>query len=175
MGLNVINNTGTNYTLYYNVLDYFKTIMDNHPSLIQVTQGDVFSVDTREFPAYPLGNIIVTNARFSDSVTVYTCQLTVADKVKLKNNESSGSYNEMSVPFEGVDDVVDIHANTLSILNDLLSYTQYGVEGFEMDGNITCDAFKQEYDNGLAGWSANFSIRTHNNRDRCLFDLLPQS
>ena len=133
MGLNVINNTGTNYTLYYNVLDYFKTIMDNHPSLIQVTQGDVFGVDTREFPAYPLGNIIITNARFSDSLTVYTCQLTVADKVKLKNNESVGVYNKETVPFEGTDDVVDIHANTLAIINDLLSYTQYVFTNFDID------------------------------------------
>ena len=133
MGLNVINNTGTNYTLYYNVLDYFKTIMDNHPSLIQVTQGDVFGVDTREFPAYPLGNIIITNARFADSLTVYTCQLTVADKVKLKNNESVGVYNKETVPFEGTDDVVDIHANTLAIINDLLSYTQYVFTNFDID------------------------------------------
>jgi hypothetical protein len=171
----LVHNISTNYSLYYNVLNYFKTIMSNHPSINFVSQGDVFAVDVTEFPQYPIGNIIITNAIFEEKATLYTCQLVVADKIKLKNNESVGAHNEMSVPFEGVDDVVDIHANTLSILNDLLSYTQYGVEGFEMNGNITCDAFKQQYDNGLAGWSANFSIRTHNNRDRCLFDLLPQS
>jgi hypothetical protein len=173
MGLNVINNTGTNYTLYYNVLDYFKTIMDNHPSVIQVTQGDVFSVDTREFPAYPLGNIIITNATFSDSVTVYTCQLTVADKVKLKNNESVGEYNKETVPFEGTDDTVDIHANTLAIINDLVSYTQYVFTNFDIDGDISCVAFKDQFANGLAGWVATFDLTTHNDRPRCLFNLYP--
>jgi hypothetical protein len=173
MGLNVINNSSTNYTLYYNVLDYFKTIMDNHPSLIQVTQGDVFGVDTREFPAYPLGNIIITNARFSDSLTVYTCQLTVADKVKLKNNESVGVYNKEVVPFEGTDDVVDIHANTLAIINDLLSYTQYVFTNFDIDGDISCAAFKDQFANGLAGWVATFDLTTHNDRPRCLFNLYP--
>jgi hypothetical protein len=173
MGLNVINNTGTNYTLYYNVLEYFKTIMDNHPSLIQVTQGDVFGVDTREFPAYPLGNIIITNASFADSTTVYTCQLTVADKVKLKNNESVGVYNKEVVPFEGTDDVVDIHANTLAIINDLLSYTQYVFTNFDINGDINCAAFKDQFANGLAGWVATFDLTTHNDRPRCLFNLYP--
>ena len=44
-GLNVINNTGTNYSLYYNVLDYFKTIMSNHPAIESATQGDIFEID----------------------------------------------------------------------------------------------------------------------------------
>ncbi len=29
----IVENSGVNYTLYYNILDYFKTIMTNHPSL----------------------------------------------------------------------------------------------------------------------------------------------
>ena len=45
---NVVQNTGVNYSLYYNVLDYFKTIMDNHPSIDAVTQGNIFEIDTDE-------------------------------------------------------------------------------------------------------------------------------
>jgi hypothetical protein len=56
---NVVQNQDRNYSLYYNVLDYFKAIMKNHPSINYVSQGDVFSVDNREFPAYPLGNIFI--------------------------------------------------------------------------------------------------------------------
>ena len=165
----------TNYSLYYNALEYFKTIMKNHPSLNYVSQGDVFSIDTREFPQYPLGNILITNASLEDSSTIYTCQLTIADKMKLKSNESSGSFNQQSIDFEGVNDVVDIHANTLSIINDLLSYTQYSpsAQAFEVDGTVTCTAFKEEFDNGLAGWVADFDVRVHNDRNRCLFELLP--
>ena len=118
MGLNVVNNIGTNYSLYYNALDYFKTIMVNHPGIEVVTQGDIFDVDTEEYPAYPIGNILITNAVFDDSVTVYSCQLIVADKVKLKNNESTGPFNKQIIPFFGKDDAVDVHANTLSIIND---------------------------------------------------------
>ena len=173
-GLNVINNTGTNYSLYYNVLDYFKTIMSNHPAIESATQGDIFEIDDNEFPAYPLGNILITNAVFDGSQTVYTCQLTIADKIKLKNNESTGVYNKQTIPFYGTDDTVDIHANTLSIINDLVSYTQYATSNFDIDGTIRCEAFKDKFDNGLGGWVATFDLTTHNDRPRCLYNLLPE-
>ena len=162
-----------NYSLYYNVLEFFRTIMKNHPSLNYVSQGDVFSIDTREFPQYPLGNIIVTGANFGEKYTDYTCQIVVADKSKLKGMESSGSFNELTNEFEGSDDTVDIHANTLSILNDLTSYISRKEEGMEIQGEVSCTAFKERFDNGLAGWSADFTLRVHNDRPICLFDLNP--
>ena len=119
-------NAGNNYTLYYNVLDYFKTIMDNHPSIDQVSQGDFYGLDGQEYPYYPVGNVNILGADFDTKNTDYTIQLIVADKVKLKNNESDGRTDAMSVPFYDVDDVVDIHANTLSILNDLISFHLLG-------------------------------------------------
>jgi len=164
---------GTNYTLYYNVLNYLKMIMKNHPSIKYVTQGDVFSIDTFEFPQYPLGNVIITNATFDGKSTDYGVQIVVADKTKLKGNESSGSHNVQTIEFEGVDDTVDIHANTLSILNDLISFTDRKEEGFEVNGTVSCTAFKQDFDNGLAGWTADFTLRVHNDRNICLFDLNP--
>jgi len=161
----------TNYTLYYNVLNYLKTIMKNHPSINYVTQGDVFSIDTKEFPQYPIANVIITDATFDGKSTDYGVQIVVADKTKLKSNESSGSNNTQTIEFEGVDDTVDIHANTLSILNDLISYTDRKEEGFEVNGTVSCTAFKERFDNGLAGWSADFTLRVHNDRNFCLFDL----
>ena len=172
-GLNVINNTGTNYSLYYNVLDYFKTIMSNHPAIESATQGDIFEIDDNEFPAYPLGNILITNAVFDGSQTVYTCQLTIADKIKLKNNESIGSANNQTIPFEGTDDVVDIHANTLSIVNDIVSFSRTGVQAFEFSGDPRAIPFKDNFDNGLAGWVVTFNLKVFNSADTCLFNLYP--
>jgi hypothetical protein len=171
--MSIIENSGVNYSLYYNVLEYFSAIMSNHPSIAKVSQGDLYGIDTTEFPAYPIGNIMISNARFEDSVTIYACQLIVADKVKDKNNESAVRTNAQTVPFYRTDDTVDIHANTLSILNDLLSYTQYSTSNFDITGGIRCTAFRDDFDNGLAGWSADFELITHNDRPRCLFNLLP--
>lgn len=168
----IIHNTGTNYSLYYNVLDYFKTIMSNHPSIGTVSQGDASDMDDEQFPAYVLGNVNIIEARWGDTVSIYQIELTIADKVKNKNNESEAVNNKQTLPFFKVDDVVDIQANTLSILNDLTSYTQRSVEGFDIDGEILCTPFSDRFNNGLAGWVATFSLVTHNDRNRCLFELL---
>ena len=171
MGAAVINNQGTNYTLYYNILDFFKTIMKNHPSLNFVSQGDMFSIDTKEFPAYPLGNISITKVDFLEKNIIYTVQLTIADKVKDKNNESIGSANNQTIPFDGTDDTVDIHANTLSIMNDLLCYTRTGVQAFEFATEPSAQPFKDNFDNGLAGFVTTFNLRVFNSCDTCLFEL----
>jgi hypothetical protein len=176
MSQQIVHNTGINYTLYYNILNYFRTILKNHPSIGVATYGDLTDFDTKEFPAYPVGNVLITNSEFGSNVTTYTVQLTVADKIKNKNNESSGSLNQQSIDyFKGVDDTIDIHNNTLGILNDLTSYTQRGVAGFEIDGEIGCVPFSDRFNNGLAGWVATFSLTTHNDKNRCLFFLVNPS
>lgn len=169
-----VANNSKNFTLYYNILEYFRIIMSNHPSIERVTQGDNFDIDTDEFPRYPLGNINITNVRFQDKVTSYNVQLIVADKVKLKNNESVGTSNFQVVPFEGSDDSVDILSNTLAILNDLISFTKKSEDAvaFTIDTEVNCTPFKDDFDNGLCGWSATFDVRVLNQGNACLFNLL---
>lgn len=168
----IITNTGTNYTLYYNVLNYFKTIMSNHPSVGVATYGDITALDTKQFPAYPIANVNFLNTTFGTSTTDFTVQLIVADKVKNKNNESDGRNNEQILPFFGIDDSVDIYANTLAILNDLTSYTQRGLTNFDINGDITCEPFSDDFSNGLSGWVSTFTLTTHNDKNRCLFFLV---
>jgi hypothetical protein len=169
----IITNTGTNYTLYYNVINYFRTIMDNHPSIGLTTLGDLWDIGEREFPSYPIANIQILESDFGTSTTGFKIELMVADKVKNKNNESNPTNNEQTIPYYGVDDRVDVYANTLAIINDLTSYTQRSVTGFEINDDITCTPFADRLDNGLAGWTASFTLTTHNDKNRCLFFLIP--
>jgi hypothetical protein len=154
----IVHNSGINYSLYYNVLNYFKTIMSNHPSIAMVSQGALSDFDYDEFPNYPVGNVTITQTNWGTSTTDYQIQLIVA--------------NEITLPFYKRDDLVDIHANTLSILNDLTSYTQRSVDGFEINTEIVCEPFSDRFNNGLAGWSATFTLTTHNDKNRCLFFLI---
>lgn len=170
----ILNNLGTNYSLYYNLLDFFKTICSNHPSVGHVTQGNIEDFDTREFPKYPIVNVAVLESRIIGSTTIYQMQLIVADKIKNKNNESLDETNKQILPFYGVDDTVDIHANTFGIINDLTSFLERGTTAFmiETDTEILCTPFQDRFNNGLAGWVAEFALVAHNNRNRCLFDLI---
>ena len=167
------NNLAVNYTLYFNVLEYFKTIMQNHPTIQSVTQGDIAQIDDEQFQLYPLGNVNILGANFNTNTTDYTIQLIVADKIKNKNNESVGRTNVLDVPFYGQDDTVDIWANTLGVVNDLTSYTQYSVESFNINEEILNEPFAERFNNGLAGWVSTFTVTTHNDRPRCLYNLYP--
>lgn len=166
-------NQGVNYTLYYNALDYFETIMSNHPQITKVTTGELGDVDDREFPMYPLGNINILSSTISNSTTIHEIQLVIADKIKNKDNESNPLTNEQTISFYGVDDVIDILANTLGIINDLTSYTQYSVASFDIVDDIICEPFMDRFNNGLAGHVATFNLVTHNDRPRCIYDLYP--
>lgn len=172
MAIPIKTNTGINYTLYYNVLNYFKTIMSNHPSVQVASYGSLEEIDMNQFPAYPIANIDILDTNFGTNTTNFTIQLTVADKVKNKNNESSGSNNAQTISYYKTDDTVDIHTNTLAIINDLTSFTQRGVQGFEINEDIVCEPFKDRFDNGLAGWQSTFTLTTHNDKNRCLFFLV---
>jgi hypothetical protein len=169
----IVKNSAENFSLYYNTLNYFKTIMVNHPSIAKVSQGDIYNFDATEFPQYPIGNVVITNANFGSKTTDYQVQLIVADKVKvMRDDDLVERTNIQKVPFEGTDDVVDIHANTLSILNDLTAYTQKSNYGMEINSDINCTPFVDRFNNGLAGWSAEFTLTVHNDKNRCLFFLI---
>lgn len=149
--------------------------MSNHPSIEVVTQGNVENFDTREYTEYPIGNVNILSADFGVSTTDFEIQLTIADKIKNLNNESGDRTNAQTIPFKGVDDTIDIHANTLAIINDLTSYTQRSVTGFEINSVTNCIPFEDRFNNGLAGWVTTFTLTTHNDRNRCLFFLINPS
>jgi hypothetical protein len=175
MSQQIVHNTGTNYTLYYNVVNYFRTIMGNHPSIGATSLGDLWDIGERQFPQYPIANIQILETDFGTSTTDFKVELLVADKVKNKDNESDDRTNAQTIPYYQVDDKVDVLANTLAILNDLTAYTQRGVAGFEINDDITCTPFADRLDNGVAGWTATFTLTTHNDKNRCLFFLINPS
>jgi hypothetical protein len=49
------------------------------------------------------------------------------------------------------------------------------VTNFDIDSDIVCEAFEDNFDNGLAGWVAGFDLVTHNDRDKCIFNLFDQN
>jgi hypothetical protein len=172
---NVVQNQNVNYALYYNVLDYFKIIMKNHPSINHVSQGDASDFDQNAFPAYPVANVMISQSELREKTIVHTIELIVADKVKLKNNDSAPTTNEETEEYYGGDDSVDILANTLAIINDLTTYTQFSVEAFNIEGNIIVTPFKDRFNNKLAGHVASFRLVSYANRNRCTYTLLTDS
>jgi hypothetical protein len=173
MGSALVTNTNVNYTNYYNLINVLADYCGQHPSIATTGNEDLADFDEREFPNYPVANINVLGTTFTKTTTDFQVQILIADKYKEKNNESNDRTNEMEVAFFGTDDKYDVWANTLGIMNDVTSFIQRGVTGFEINGEIACKQFHERFDSGLAGWTINFTLTTHNDKNRCLFELYP--
>jgi hypothetical protein len=173
MGSALVTNTNVNYTNYYNLINVLADYCGQHPSIENTGNEDLSDFDEREFPNYPVANINVLATTFKETTTDFDIQILIADKYKEKNNESDNRTNEMEVAFFGTDDKYDVWANTLAIMNDVTAFIQRGVTGFEINGEITCKQFHERFDSGLAGWTITFTLTTHNDKNRCLFELYP--
>ena len=169
----LVTNTNVNYTNYYNLINFFAEYMAQHPSITSVSTEEIDEFDKREFPAYPVANVIIPSTRFTTNTTDYEIQIIVADKIKDNNNESDVRTNQQTIPYYGVNDLMDIWSNTLAIVNDITSFIQRGVTNFDINGSINCKQFEERFDNGLAGWVVTFTLTTHNDKNRCLFELYP--
>lgn len=170
---NIVSNTGTNYSLYYNMLNTLATICSDHPSIAGVGNEDLNDFDEREFPSYPVANININRALLQPNTTSFDVFILIADKYKNKNNESNPITNAQTIPFFGEEDKFDIWSNTLATMNDITSVIQRGFQNFNVDGEINCEQFHERFDSGLAGWTITFTLTTHNDKNRCLFDLYP--
>lgn len=169
----ILSNTNVNYTNYYNLINFFSEYMAQHPSIAGVANEDLEEFDERAFPTYPVANVIVSGVRFTENTSEYDMNILIADKYKNKNNESNPTTNTQTIPFFATDDMMDIWSNNLAIMNDITSFVQRGVQGFEINSEIVCRQFHERFDSGLAGWVVTFTLTTHNNKNRCLFDLYP--
>jgi hypothetical protein len=169
----IISNTNVNYSLYYNLVNALAEYCAQHPSIAGVGNEELSDFDERAFPSYPIANIVIKEAVFKETTTDWEVYILIADKYKNKDNESNPTNNEQKVPFYGTDDMMDIWANTMSIMNDITAFIQRGLTGFEINENISCTNFHERFDSGLAGWEVTFTLTTHNDKNRCLFDLYP--
>ena len=173
MAIPIVHNTNVNYTNYYNLLTTLGNYCANHPSITSVGNEDLADFDEREFPSYPVANINVLSTKFKETTTEWDVQILIADKYKEKDNDSEGRTNKMDVPFYGTDDKYDGWANTLAIMNDITSFIQRGVTNFDINDMVNCKQFHERFDSGLCGWTITFTLTTHNDKNRCIFDLYP--
>ena len=164
-------NLPTNYSVYYSVLEFFRQLLSLHPSIQRVTYGDIRELDLDNFPQYPIANVEITDCEFVDKKTIYSVKLLILDKIHNKDEYSSGSLNTQTEDFWKTTDEVDIHANTLSVMNDFISFVRRGTTNFDIQGGVRCIAVKEEYPNNLAGWGADFRLETPNDGNICLFDF----
>ena len=134
---------------FFLMLDTIKDTLLNDKNVTSVTYGDLTDVDLSKQTIFPLSHILVNNAT-NDSQTM-TFNITVLC---------------MDVVDEQIVEPVDIFQRNNSehyILNTQLAVTnrlyqllhngQLRLDGYQVDGEASCEPFVDRFSNNIAGWA----------------------
>ena len=143
---------------FFLMLDTIKDTLLNDKNVTSVTYGDLTDVDLSKQTIFPLSHILVNNAT-NDSQTM-TFNITVLC---------------MDVVDEQIVEPVDIFQRNNSehyILNTQLAVTnrlyqllhngQLRLDGYQVDGEASCEPFVDRFSNNLAGWAVTFDLMVKN-------------
>ena len=148
---------------FFLMLDTIKDTLLNDKNVTSVTYGDLTDVDLSKQTIFPLSHILVNNAT-NDSQTM-TFNITVLC---------------MDVVDEQIVEPVDIFQRNNSehyILNTQLAVTnrlyqllhngQLRLDGYQVDGEASCEPFVDRFSNNIAGWAVTFDLMVKNDLYLC--------
>ena len=148
---------------FFLMLDTIKDTLLNDKNVTSVSYGDLTDVDLSKQTIFPLSHILVNNAT-NDSQTM-TFNITVLC---------------MDVVDEQIVEPVDIFQRNNSehyILNTQLAVTnrlyqllhngQLRLDGYQVDGEASCEPFVDRFSNNLAGWAVTFDLMVKNDLYLC--------
>lgn len=148
---------------FFLMLDTIKDTLLNDKNVTSVTYGDLTDVDLSKQTIFPLSHILVNNAT-NDSQTM-TFNITVLC---------------MDIVDEQIVEPVDIFQRNNSehyILNTQLAVTnrlyqllhngQLRLDGYQVDGEASCEPFVDRFSNNLAGWAVTFDLMVKNDLYLC--------
>ena len=163
-----------NYS-FYQITDFINQVATGHPHIKTFQMGTLDNVDTFKQTLFPLCYLVPASAVISiNGSTTYNFSLIVMDRVNDVANEGLvDKYSTIEWDYRGIDNLNDVWNDTLSTLNDVISFIQRNEESnaYNIYDEITCVPFKDRFDNTLAGWSAEMVITMPNDKPACEITL----
>ena len=151
-------------TNFYDILDQLRGKLLEHPSVNTVTTGNLTDIDLGKTTIFPLTHLIVKNATISDKLIEFNVNITCMDIIDQTND-----ITEYDV-FYGNDNTQDVLNTQLNVINTIFSHLKRGdlwdIQ-IQTDDDITAEPFLSRFENVLAGWEADISIRMINGLNIC--------
>jgi ABC-type phosphate/phosphonate transport system ATPase subunit len=124
---------------------------------------------------FPLCYLVPQQATISiNGATTYNFNLIVMDRIEDTNNEGLiDAYSTLVWDYRGLNNLNDVWNDTLSTLNDIISFVQRNEESnaFQIYDEVSINPFQDRFDNLLAGWSAQINIVMPNDKPACEITL----
>ena len=158
---------------FYQLTQFFNSLALNHPNITTFTIGDIAEIDLAKETLYPLLHMVPKNTVIASGIFTYNFDLIMMDRVTDITNLSTGNYNTLIKDYKGITNVQDVWDSTLLTLNDIISYITRKplAANFIITNSTICTPFQDNFNNLLAGWTAQLSVQTPNDVNMCVFDL----
>jgi len=160
-----MSNTHTGATAFFTMLDTLKKNLLEDVSINTCTYGDLAQIDLSKQTIFPLAHLVPNNANIDDVGQTISFNVTVIlmDIVDISKDKKTDI-------FYGITNEQYILNTMLAVGNKLFKRFKSGdlrLEGYQCEGNMTCEPFYQRFENQLAGWACTFDIQFVNNINIC--------
>lgn len=148
---------------YYDVMDTLKDLLLADVNVNTVTRGDITQVNLNKADIFPLSHIMLNNVTEDGQTMTFSFSVLAMDIVDINKEETTDI-------FRGNNNEMDVLNTQLAVLNKFIQKLRKGTthrEGYQVEGSTSLDAFKDRFENELAGWSVSFSLVVMNNIDIC--------
>jgi hypothetical protein len=148
---------------YYDVMDTLKDLLLADVNVNTVTRGDITQVNLNKQDIFPLSHIMLNNVSENGQTMTFNFSILAMDLVDNNKEETTDI-------FRGNNNEMDVLNTQLAVLNKFIQELRKGTthrDGYQLEGTSNLQAFKDRFENELAGWSATFSLVVMNNIDIC--------
>ena len=151
-------------TQVYDLLDKIKDELRANHHMNSVSFGDITEVNLNKMDIFPLAHLNISNVVIDSQFMTFTLQILCADIVDYTK--------EVVTPdqFYGVDNLQDVLNTQLQVINLIYSKLRRGslrINKLQVDETISCQQFKERFENELAGWEAEIDIKMINDISIC--------
>lgn len=148
---------------FYNATEKIKEVLEAEPFVNTVSFGSIDDVDLNKATMYPLSHVIVNSSTVGSNTLTFSFSVLCMDVVDITKDE-------VTEPYKGNDNEQDVLNTQLAVINRLVSILKRGdayTDGYQVEGDVTCEPFVDRFENKLAGWSASFDVIVKNDMTIC--------
>lgn len=148
---------------FYGLTTKIKEILEQDINVNTVSYGDLFEVAKDKHVAYPISHFMVTDVEIRDNLYVFNIAMVCMDLIDVTKED-------LTDLFAGNDNTHDIFHTQLLVIRRLfkqLKHSDIRKDGYELLGNPSVEAFKDRFQDGVAGWSVSFQVAAANTLNVC--------
>lgn len=148
---------------FYQITKTIKDELLTDENINTVTTGDITEIDMSKQTIFPLAHMTVNNVVQQENVLSFNISVFTMDLVDESKNETVDV-------FLGNDNEHDVLNTMLSVQTKLIQTLRFGnlyKDEYQLEGDPTCEPFKDRFENLLAGWVSTFNVLIDNDVNVC--------